>query len=727
MTATAAHPFAARARIWLGWTVAVVTIALCGTASHFGGLAHTHLPAQLRAAQSDFSLTPVFAIAFAIVGALIVWRRPANRIGWVCCAIGLLWGVEEFVLGYFSYAAYAPHPAIPGVHLVEWLVSWIWVLPVLLTFVLLPFLFPDGQPVSPRWWPLVWAAVASMTLVALGSITHLTVLSLTGQFLSLGCAVLAPVTLVIRYRRAGPDERKQIKWFAGAALLLAGLAVAATVVSVLVYHSPDVVFNPVGGTVLPLGLTALAAAIGISVLRYQLYDIGLFLRRALVYAALVVLIGVLYLVLVVSVGTRIGAPTTDRAIPFVVAAVLALIFQPVRIRLQRLANRLVYGKRASPYEVLATFSRHMSEFNAGEDLTVQMARVLAGATEADRADVWLRVGGELRLAASWPAGDDRPAPLPLASGEPPGIPGAAIAVPVRYQEELLGTLAVLKREDLTPIETRLVTDLAHEAGLMLKNERLAAELRQRLDELTVSRQRLVTAQDTERRRIERNLHDGAQQDLVALKLKLAAAQAIAERDPRQTQEILAGLVTDVSHAVETLRELARGIYPAVLADFGLAAALQAQAARSPLPVEVDAGGVGRHPLEVEAAVYFCCLEALQNAVKHAQAGRVLISVRERVGELCFTVTDYGRGIDPAAARTGSGIQNMMDRMAALGGSLDLSAGPGGGTQVSGRLPVTAEPAVTAPAASPGPAGPAGPPAADGQRPAGAARPPIPSS
>ena len=153
MTTPAAHPVAARARVWLGWTVLGVTVVLCGIGSHFGGVAHGEMPAQLRAAQSYFRLTPVFTIAFAIVGALIVWRRPANRIGWVCCAIGILWGVEQFVLGYYSYARYARHPAIPGVGLVSWLVSWIWIVPVVLTLVFLPFLFPDGEPVSRRWWP----------------------------------------------------------------------------------------------------------------------------------------------------------------------------------------------------------------------------------------------------------------------------------------------------------------------------------------------------------------------------------------------------------------------------------------------------------------------------------------------------------------------------------------------------------------------------------------------
>jgi len=628
-------------------------------------------------------------MAFAVVGALIVWRRPRNRIGWVCCGIGILWGLEEFVLGFSSYVAYAPHPAIPEASLWQWLSGWIWIPPVILTFCFLPFLFPNGEPVSPRWWSLAWVALAGMAIGIAGQMTGMTVLSLPASSSTSSAAVLAPVTLVIRYRRAPFEERQQIKWFAGAALVLAGLTVVAVAVSFTVYHNGDVVFNPVGGTMLPLGLTGVAAAIGIAVLRYHLYDIGVLLRRALVYAALVALIGAIYLVLVVSVGTSIDAPTTDRALPFVVAAVVALIFQPVRTRLQRLANRLAYGRRASPYEVLATFSRHVSELYADEELTVRMARILAEGTEADRAEIWLRVGDELRLAASWPANRAREDRLPLEAGEPPAIADAAAAVPVRYQGELLGTVAVVKREDITPTETRLVNDLAHEAGLALKNERLAAELSQRLEELTVSRQRLVAAQDTERRRIERNLHDGAQQDLIALKLKLAAAQGMAEQDPRRTRELLEGLVADVSDAVETLRELARGIYPAVLADLGLAAALGAQAARAPLTVEVHADSVQRYPLEIEAAVYFCCLEALQNAVKHAHATTMVINVEELDGELRFTATDNGRGIDVAKARGGSGIQNMMDRMAALRGSLDLQAQPGGGTEVSGRLPVRA--------------------------------------
>ena len=688
---TQARSLSARVRVWLGWTLAVATIALCGAGTNFGGKAFPHLPPKMRLTQQFFNLTPIFAISFAIVGALIVWRRPRNRIGWVCCAIGVLWGFEEFVLGFSSYLTYAPHPPIPGAHFWAWLVNWAWILPVNLTLIFLPLLFPDGKPVSPRWWTLAWVALVGLAISIAGATAGVTALSLVGLLIELTCAVLAPCTLLIRYRRAQFEERQQIKWFAGAALLVAALAVASTAVSFLVYHNAYVVFNPVGGIAIPLGLAGLAAAIGISVLRYHLYDIGVFLRRALVYAVLLAITGFIYLALVVTIGERIAPRTTaaDRAIPFVVAAVLALLFLPVRSRLLRLANRLVYGKRATPYELLANFSRGVSELYGDEDLTVRMARVLSEGTEADRAEVWLRVGDELRLAASWPEQDTKPAGLRLESGEPPTMPDAAAAVPVRYQGELLGMLAVLKREDITPTETRLVNDLAHEAGLALKNERLTAELSQRLEELTLSRQRLVTAQDTERRRIERNLHDGAQQELIALKLKLVVAQDVAGSDPQEAQEMLGGLVTDVGNAVETLRELARGIYPAVLADLGLAAALEAQARRSPLTVEVHADGIHRYPPEIEAAVYFCCLEALQNAVKHAHATTVVISVEESDGELSFAAVDNGRGIDPASARRGSGIQNMTDRMAALQGSLDLGTAPNGGTSVSGRLPVPA--------------------------------------
>ena len=209
----------------------------------------------------------------------------------------------------------------------------------------------------------------------------------------------------------------------------------------------------------------------------------------------------------------------------------------------------------------------------------------------------------------------------------------------------------------------------------------------RLEELRASRQRLVAAQDAERRRLERNIHDGAQQQLVALAVKVRLARQLAERDQGKAEDLLQQAEREVTEALEDLRDLARGIYPPLLADRGLVAALQAQARKSPVPVRLEAVSVDRYPQEAEAAVYFCVLEALQNVAKYAGAGSVRVEIAGDGGGLRFSVTDDGAGFDPDTARSGSGLQGMADRLAALGGSFDVRSAPGRGTSVEGRLPV----------------------------------------
>jgi signal transduction histidine kinase len=370
-------------------------------------------------------------------------------------------------------------------------------------------------------------------------------------------------------------------------------------------------------------------------------------------------------------------------------AVVAVAFQPLRERLQKLANRLIYGKRATPYEVLSNFSERVAETYAGSEVLPRMARVLAEGTGAERAAVWLRTGTVLTPAAVHPQDANGLAAVPAGNGALPLIPGADHAVAVRHQGELLGALSVTKRrgESLTPIEEKLLDDLANQAGLVLRNVGLTADLQRRLEELRASRQRLVAAQDEERRRIERNLHDGAQQHLVALKVKLGLAEALLGKDPARAGTVLSGLKDDADSALDTLRDLARGIYPPLLADKGLTAALEAQARKATLPVAVDAGGVGRYPQDVEAAVYFCVLEALQNAQKYAGGGDVVIRLNQCDGELRFEVEDHGAGFDPATAAKGSGLQNMEDRLDALGGALDIESSPGAGVRLHGRIPV----------------------------------------
>ena len=269
------------------------------------------------------------------------------------------------------------------------------------------------------------------------------------------------------------------------------------------------------------------------------------------------------------------------------------------------------------------------------------------------------------------------------------MPAADRTVVVRYQVEVLGALTVTKRrgESITPIEVKLMDDLAHQAGLVLKNVGLTADLQARLVDLRASRQRLVAAQDDERRRLERNLHDGAQQHLVAIKVKLGLVQMLATRDPQRAMAAIAELTGDADEALETLRDLARGIYPPLLADKGLPTALRAQARKATLPVTIDADGIGRYPQEVEAAVYFCVLEALQNVQKYAHASAATVRLRERVDSLHFEVRDDGKGFEVAGARNGAGLTDMHDRLDALGGTLDLHSAPGAST-VSGDLPVT---------------------------------------
>jgi len=231
--------------------------------------------------------------------------------------------------------------------------------------------------------------------------------------------------------------------------------------------------------------------------------------------------------------------------------------------------------------------------------------------------------------------------------------------------------------------------LAGQAGLVLRNVGLTADLQARLDDLRASRQRLVTAQDQERRRLERNLHDGAQQHLVAIKVKLGLAGMLLDRDPARAVQTIVQLKADTDDALETLRDLARGIYPPLLADKGLQAALESQARKATVAVSVEADGVSRYPQDIEAAVYFCVLEALQNIQKYAGASRVVVRLSEERDRMMFEVVDNGQGFDVAAVKRGAGLTNMEDRLDALGGSLQITSTVGQGTTITGSLEVAA--------------------------------------
>jgi signal transduction histidine kinase len=372
----------------------------------------------------------------------------------------------------------------------------------------------------------------------------------------------------------------------------------------------------------------------------------------------------------------------------------------VREWIQGIANRLVYGQRATPYEVLAQFSHRVAGAYVNEEVLPRLARVLGEGTGAASASVWITANGQQVSAATWPA-----------EAQPVGPEGTDRMATVRHQGEELGWLAVKKRpgEPVTPVENKLLNDLAAQAGQVLRNVRLTADLQARLEQISTqaadlreSRQRIVAAQDAERRRLERNIHDGAQQHLVALAVKLRLTASQAKKDSNRAVQSIDELRRQTRDALETLITLAAGLNPPVLRDRGIAAALTNHAGAGAIAVQVQDDSVRRYPEELEAAVYFCCQEAIQNAVKHARASRVKVHLTEEDGGLAFNVADDGAGFDSTTAARGAGMQNMSDRVAAVGGSLSVDSAPGGGTTVRGRVPISVSrsPADGAPAQAP---------------------------
>jgi signal transduction histidine kinase len=652
-----------------------------------------------------------YVIAFAmfgVVGAFIVSRDRRNTIG-----ILFLWSSFITAISFLSgeVLTYVVNNGESGwwVVAIGFLNNFGWLLGILPTLFLLPLLFPDGHLPSPRWRPLLWFIFGLLILLTLSLLFGQATLSGSadvsvpnpwyidgiGSLPSLDPlialafpAVFAAgvVSLILRFRRSTGVERQQIKW------VVFGLVVALVGVVSTSFSSEDTPLNAlVGGA----AFLMFPLSVGIAVLRFRLYDLDVVVRKTLIYGAFALFATLIYLGLVVGAGIWLGQDNSF--LTMVAAVVVAVTFQPARARLTRFANRVVYGKRATPYEVLSEFSERVGEAYADEDVLPRMARILGEGIGADRADVWLAVDQELRDVAAWPGDVARLAPIALPNGSVPTIPGVDRVYPVESAGELLGALAIRKpaSDPVTPSDEKLIADLAGQAGLVLRNVRLNEELKVRFDELKAAQKRLVSAQDEGRRRLERNIHDGAQQQLVALAVKLRLADTLIERDTTKAHELLEQIQLETHAALEDLRDLARGIYPPLLADKGLPAALDAQGRKSGLPVTLHADGVGRYPQAVEAAVYFSCLEALQNVAKYAEASEIVITLADQGERISFTVADDGRGFDPSASRNGTGLQGIADRLGALEGRFDVTSSPGRGTTLEGSLPAVALATVSA--------------------------------
>ena len=668
-------------------------------------------------AVSNLSAAPA-AVLYATLGVLIV-RRAGNLIGWILIGLGAGLAIMSLASAYAVLGI--THPGtLPAPELVGLLAEWSFV-PVLTGVGFMLLLFPSGSLPSPGWRPYAGLGLLATALTMAGFVVRPRLVALPapgdtslmfenplgirslGPALStvligtldglavLGTVILAAafVSLAVRYRSGGRDVRQQIKWIALAAAVLA----VCQLVALLAVAATGEASNPVTGAayvVIPvMALFGIPAIITLAILKYGLYQIDVIINRAVQYGLLSATLTGVYAGIVVGIGTLAGY-AGGPVLTIAAAVTIAVLFQPVRHRARLVANRLVYGERATPYQVLADFAEDMAgqlDFDTALD---RMASILAGATGAVRVEIWVRVGAQLRPQVIWPRGSALPAAVPLVDdAELPAFELATRAVAVRHGDELLGAITLQKprNEPVSAAEDKLLAHLASQAGLVLRNVRLTAELQATIDDLRASRLRLVRAQDEERQRIERNLHDGAQQQLVALMVQLSLLEDSAG-DPGEVRQVTGQLRAGLRAAIDDLRALARGIYPPLLADQGLGPALRAQAGRAPLPVQVETDGIGRYPRDAEAAVYFCILEALQNTAKYARASQAAVALSCPGSQLEFTVTDDGTGFDTATASHGTGLQGMADRLAAAGGTLRISSAPGLGTTISGRLPVS---------------------------------------
>ncbi len=405
-----------------------------------------------------------------------------------------------------------------------------------------------------------------------------------------------------------------------------------------------------------------------------------------------------YVVVVLGGGALIG-DTDSPSVPLSVLAttVVALGFARVQGALERAATG--WGLSSpTPYEVLSQFSEAVTGARAPDELPARMARLLAQGTGAQWAQVWLTVSGRLTLAASWPTDlESEPLPPSLLDDEAVPGPGGLRALAVRHAGESLGMLRLQERNGLalTLVEERLFAGLAAQAGLVLSSLALRAELDEhrllllaRSQGIMASRERLIETQDAERTRLERDLHDGAQQHLVALTVNLRLAQTVLARSPTRARGILTAQADAADAAIATLVALSRGIYPSRLAAEGLGEALRCAVAGSTPPVLIDTLALTRLPAPVETALYFCCLEAVQNAAKHAGAGHVSVRADQDAQRWRLTITDDGSGFDQAlpAATSGMGLANMRDRLDAVGGTLLVVSVEGSGTTVAAAVP-----------------------------------------
>jgi signal transduction histidine kinase len=619
----------------------------------------------------DTLLYAVYSVVLAGAGALVASRHPRNVIGWLFCIFALVNAVmADAAQGWALRAAEEGWRGGDAAYLV----SSVGRQPAAFGWILTFLLIPDGRLPSRRWRAVVWAAAVGTVLNMAGWSLSVDLDSEfpggrnpyavdalpTDALLAMGVALMvaallaAAGSLVRRLRHSEGVERQQLKVFALAAVVAAVVLPSAFVLWFV---------TPVGGMLIALTLTALPIAACVAILRYRLYEIDVVINRTLVYGAVTVLLATTFAATTVLVGTALGHGS--RWATSGATLVVAVTFRPLRARVQDAVDQRF--NRAS-YDALHRMAEFLDALRAGRVAPEAVEDVLREVTSGPRlellfflpeSDLYVDARG---TPATYLRHDGRQRIAIQRGGQPVG--------------------AVL-HDPATPEQTLLLQQLVEAGGLAIEIARLRVELRRQLAEVEGSRARIIAAGNEERRRIERDLHDGAQQRLVSIGLALRHAQhQLRTSSPEEASDTLDGAVTEVAVAIDELRELAQGLPPAQL-DAGLSPAFRELARRAPLPVLVKAPSE-RFDRSVEAAAYFIGCEGVTNAIKHAKATRVLLSARRQNGNLIVSVVDDGVG--GAAPIQGSGLSGLSDRVAALGGRLHIESHQGAGTTLIAELP-----------------------------------------
>jgi signal transduction histidine kinase len=626
----------------------------------------------------------IFAAVYGAVAALIFWRRPDDRMALLVSIALLTFGIATFpdtmsVLAAQSFAWQVPVAFLRSLGAI--------------TFGIFLYIFPDGRfvPTWTRWVSLVWLVWQLPKhwfpeWIASNSTAWTIWLALAIWFVALGTIVYAQFH---RYRHASNElQRQQIKWVVfGISTAIAGF-LGTNVMLIAFVPDPvsarELLAHLGGHLVMVGGLLLIPLSIGVAILRYRLFDIDLIMNRALVYGALTTCVVLLYMLVVGGLGTLLQVQGS-LIVSLIATGLAAVMFQPLRDRLQRGVNHLMYGERDDPYAVLSRLGQRLESTLAPDAVLPAVTRTLREALKLPYAEIQLRrkEGFETAAVAGDPAEN-------------------ALHLPLVYGGEKVGRLVVGPRagdETFGPTERRLLENLAHQIGASVHAALMTDEALRLSADLQISRGRLVEAREEERRRLRRDLHDGLGPQLSSQALTVDAALALMRRDPDAAEKLLLELKADAQDAVTDIRRLVYGLRPPALDDLGLLGALRESAAQysaKGLSVSVEAPE-SLPPLSaaVEVAAYRVAQEALSNVARHAEASTCTVSLGiDEAGVLCLEVRDDGRGLpDPqenASLRAGVGLTSMRERASELGGSLVVESLPERGTRVGARLPLPEE-------------------------------------